>query len=329
MLATVGVRLRQPLWCNEVPVMVTASYGLSPFRLGEVKPEDVLRTAISAANDAQEAGLEYAVYSPATDKANRRRYTLLTDMRAALDASDQLSLVYQPRVDARTGAYVSAEALLRWHHPVLGPVSPGEFIPLIEQTALARPVTAWVIGAALDQALAWRRFGCPLRISVNVSAHNLEEEDFASRLAAALELRALAPDAVELEFTESALIRNGERVMAQLKTIRAMGVEIAIDDFGTGYSTFAYLKAMPASTVKLDQSFIRNVVDNPRDQLLVSSMISMAHGLGYRTVAEGVETAEVRSFLSKAGCDELQGYLISRPVPAVILQSLLTHSKAA
>lgn len=315
--------LRHPVACNGVPIAVDAVFGVSPFRLGEAEPRDAVRSAVSAAGDARAAGLDHAVYSPASDEANRRRFHLLADMREALAGPGQLRLAYQPRVDVRTGAALGAEALLRWRHPSFGDVSPAEFMPLVEQTALARPVTAWVVDTALDQIAAWRRAGIGLRVSVNVSANNLREPDFAHRLARALERRALPAEAIELEFTESALIGDGGRVLEQLGQLRSMGVEIAIDDFGTGYSTFSYLRTMPADTVKLDQSFLRPLDTDAKARQLVASMIAMAHGLGFRVVAEGVETEAAREFLVECGCEEAQGYLFCRPVDPEALERWL------
>ena len=306
--------LSAPILCNDIPVSLSPAFGISPFRLGEADPRDTLRTAISAAGDARAVGLAYAVYSPASDGANRRRFTLLTDMREALARDDQFRLVYQPRVDVRTRACVGAEALLRWRNPQLGNVPPGEFIPLVEQTALARPVTEWVISAALDQVAAWRARGIGLRVSVNVSANNLREPDFAQRLGEELARRGLTSEGLELELTESALIDDMGRVREQLEQLRALGIEIAIDDFGTGYSSFSYLKMIPASTVKLDQSFIRTLEGDHTGKLLVRSMVGMAHDLGFRVVAEGVETEAAFEFLAECGCEEAQGYLFSRPV---------------
>ena len=306
--------LSAPVLCNDIPVSLSPAFGISPFRLGKADPRDTLRTAISAASDARAAGLGYAVYSPASDEANRRRFTLLTDMREALARENQFQLVYQPRVDVRTRACVGAEALLRWRNLRLGNVPPGEFIPLVEQTALARPVTDWVASAALDQIAAWRARGIGLRVSINVSANNLREPDFAQRLGDGLARRGLPAEGLELELTESALIDDMGRVREQLEQLRALGIEIAIDDFGTGYSTFSYLKVIPASTVKLDQSFIRALEDDRTGRLLVRSMVSMAHDLGFRVVAEGVETEAAFEFLAECGCEEAQGYLFSRPV---------------
>lgn len=325
-----AARFREPLLCNDIPVALSVAFGIAPFVLDRTDPGDAIRAAISAAQEAREAGMVHAVYDQASDAANRRRFDLLTDFRTALRVPGQLRLVYQPRVTLADRRCSSAEALLRWDHPQFGPVSPGEFIPLVEQTALAGPMTAWVIDAALAQVAAWRSAGPALRISVNVSALNLEDPDFAADLAAGLRRHGVAPDAIELEVTESALIRNGNQVYAQLAAIRNMGVEIAIDDFGTGYSTFSYLKQIPANIVKLDQSFMTGLAGSPRDQRLVGSMVALAHDLGYRVVAEGVETAEAEAILASFGCDEVQGYLHCRPVPpAMLVEWIEAHQGAA
>ena len=294
---------KSPLVCSGIPVTINAVFGISPFELPGSATQDVLRTAIAAAHDARELELEHAAYSPASDEANRRRFTLLTDMRTALKQTDELTLVYQPRVDVRTGVCASAEALLRWQNPRLGNVSPGEFIPLVEQTALAGPITQWVMTTALRQVAAWNRAGSDIRVSINVSARNLEEGDFASNLAGLLKEYAVPCSSIELEFTESALIRNRSRVLSQLEQVRSMGLELAIDDFGTGYSSFSYLHKLPATTMKIDQSFIRTLTEGSVEQSLVRSMITMAHDINYRVVAEGVETAEIYSFLASSGCD--------------------------
>jgi EAL domain-containing protein (putative c-di-GMP-specific phosphodiesterase class I) len=207
-------------------------------------------------------------------------------------------------VDLRSGACVGAEALLRWRHPTLGPIPPGEFIPLAEQTALAKPITEWVLEAAIDQVARWRHSGPAPRVSINASALNLEEPDFASRLMRTLERHRVAPDAIELEFTESALARDGSRVLDQLDELRRTGIEIAIDDFGTGYSSLSYLPRLPASILKIDRSFVRPLGSSSRDQRLVQAMIGMAHDLGYRVVAEGIETQDVYELLLAWRCGE-------------------------
>ena len=312
-LAMIQSSLRGFVESSGVPVAIDATMGIAPFRLGETPALDVLRKAYGAALDAREAELSVELHSPLKDKEHQRRFSLLIGIRKALAAREQLSLVYQPRIDVKTGACVSAEALLRWHHPSLGSISPSEFIPLVEQTALARPVTDFVLETALAQAAAWKSEGFEFGISINVFAANLEEEDFAWRLREALDRHGVSPSMVELEFTEGALIRRRARVLEQLIDIRAIGVTCAIDDFGTGYSSFAYLQNIPADVIKIDRSFMGGL-ERERDQTLVRAMITMSHELNYRVVAEGVETQEAYEFLAQSGCDEIQGYLISRPL---------------
>lgn len=320
--------LKVPAVAHGIPVVITAALGASPFRLDKISPQNALRTAISAARQARQAEVDYSVFSVESDDAHRRRFHLLTQVRESLDQQQHFSLVYQPRLDLGTGLCTSAEALLRWTHPALGNVSPGEFIPLVEQTALARPMTQWVLATAFEQITAWQRTGLDLRLSINISSRNLEEEDFATLLAKTLCQHGIHPSQIELEFTESALIRFHTRVLAQLHIIRDMGVDLAIDDFGTGYSSFSYLRQLPATTVKLDQSFMRPLAHSVRDQSMVRSMIAMAQDIGYRVVGEGVETQEVLDFLRKNGCDEIQGYLIARPLSPSGLTDFMAQQSA-
>lgn len=315
--------LRDVISCSGIPVAPDPAIGVHEFAIGEVLPRDVLRRLFNAADDARDAGRGYATYDELRDRAHSRSFQLLSDIRQALERTDELALVYQPRVDLRTGSCVGAEALLRWRHPTLGNVPPGEFIPLAEQTALARPITDWVLEAAIGQVAQWRRSGSAPRVSINASALNLEEPDFAGRLMRTLDRHRVAADAIELEFTESALARDGSRVLEQLGELRRTGVDIAIDDFGTGYSSLSYLQQLPASIVKIDRSFVQPVATSPRDQRLVRAMIAMAHDLGYRVVAEGIETQDAYELLASWRCDEAQGYHISRPLPPAALESWL------
>ena len=324
---TLSAALALPVTSCGIPVEIAPAFGVSPFVLGAAGAHDVLRTAISAANDARATRLDCAVYSPTKDAASRRRLNLLADFARAMTHEDALSLVYQPRIDLRSGACIGAEALLRWQHPVLGAVSPAEFVPLLEKTALARPMTEWVLGRALDQRSAWQAHGASLVVSVNVSARNLEESDFLPRLAAHLARRGLSAAVLELEVTETALIRNAKQVLAQLEGLRDMGVTIAIDDFGTGYSNFSYLRTLPARAVKLDRSFITELdKDAAADgRPLARAMIDIAHDLGLRVVAEGVETGDALDLLRAWGCDEVQGYFTGRPMRADALLQFLNR----
>lgn len=308
-------RLKTPMLCGGIPVTVTAAIGIAPFSIAATAPRDVIRRAMSAACEARDHELPYAVYNSDNDGINRRRFALLSDVPSGLDQVGQFTLAFQPRIQVRTGVCVSAEALLRWDHPLFGAVSPAEFIPLVEETALARPITRWVIKKALHQLAVWQQEGLSIRLSINISARNLEEEDFVENLRASLQESGVPAYRFELEFTESALIRNRACVLAQLEQIRAMGVELAIDDFGSGYSTFSYLHKLPATVVKLDQSFM-NSLESAKDQTLVRSMVNISHEMGYRVVAEGVETGEQYRFLEKCGCDEVQGYFFARPLSA-------------
>jgi EAL domain-containing protein (putative c-di-GMP-specific phosphodiesterase class I) len=307
--------LRAPIDCGGIPVRPDPAIGVYEFCSGEVKPRDVLRRLYNAVDDARGSGSVVAAYNERHDHAHVRRFQLLSGLSDALHAPDQFSLVYQPRVNIASGECVGAEALLRWRHPVFGNVSPGEFIPLVEETAYIRQVTRWVLDSALAQVALWRAAGHRQKVSVNVSALNLEEEEFVGTLAALLGKHGVPPEAIELEFTESALARDGARVIEQLEELQAMGVEIAIDDFGTGYSSLAYMQKIPADVLKIDQSFVQALATSERDQKLVRAMIGMAHDLGYRVVAEGIETPEACALLAGWNCDEAQGYYFSRPLP--------------
>jgi EAL domain-containing protein (putative c-di-GMP-specific phosphodiesterase class I)/GGDEF domain-containing protein len=295
-------------------MMMRSAIGVAPFLLGEQAAKDVLRIANSACQDARHDESGVGLYSSEIDARHQRRFVLLADFRTALTDPGQLRLDYQPRVDMRTGKCVGAEALIRWEHPLLGNVSPVEFIPLIEQTRLARPLTAWVVTAAVEQAALWQRMGLSLCISINVTALNLEETDFAETVIAALARHGLASSAIELELTESALISNSPAASAQLAALQAASISIAIDDFGTGYSSLSYLQKISAQVVKIDRSFITSLAQRARSQTLVRSMVHMAHDLGYTVVAEGIEEGDVYELLKSIGCDEAQGYLLSKPL---------------
>jgi EAL domain-containing protein (putative c-di-GMP-specific phosphodiesterase class I)/GGDEF domain-containing protein len=303
--------------------------GMAPFRLGVTTAKDVLRTARSAAQDARDLQRPVAIYSDDQDEAHRRRFKLVADMPNAIAAPDQLRLVFQPRLDFKSGACVGAEALLRWVHPELGSVPPAEFIPIIEKAGLARAVTDWVLDAALSHIAAWNAEGRRLQISINISASNLDEEDFSERVVRRVQQSGTPPGSMELEVTESALIRNGDRALAHLNVLRFAGVNIAVDDFGTGYSSLAYLKRIPAHIVKIDRSFVQEMERAEKDLLLVTSMIGMLQGLGFRVVAEGIETAEAYRLLAQAGCDEAQGYYLAKPLEFAAFERWLSEAQKA
>jgi EAL domain-containing protein (putative c-di-GMP-specific phosphodiesterase class I) len=296
--------------------VTSATIGIAPFITHQTPSRDVLRMAHNAALDARSSDAAISIYSSKEDGAHRRRFGLLGDFDAALGQPSQLRLVFQPRIDLATRTCVGAEALLRWSHPALGDVSPGEFIPIVEQTSLARATTAWVLDAGLERLGAWCAAGYGIQLSINISAANLNESDFAACVQLYLLKHRVPAAMLELEVTESAVMYNFGQGVAQLAALEAAGVHVAIDDFGTGYSSLAYLQQLPAQVLKVDQSFVRDLPKGPREQTLVRSMISLSHDLGYRVVAEGIETAEAANMLAMMGCDEGQGYFFARPMEA-------------
>ncbi|MHA6719818.1 putative bifunctional diguanylate cyclase/phosphodiesterase [Sphingomonas sp. RS6] len=309
--------------------VTSVAIGVRPFRVGEVGADDLLRGAASAAQDARKADGAIALYCASSDIAHRRKYQLLQDFGAALEASDQLSLVFQPRVELATGRCVGAEALLRWRHPLFGDVSPAEFVPIVEQTALARPTTQWVIQTALDQLARWRDAGFDLAMSINISAANLMEPDLVERIQLGLMARALRPDRLEIEITESAMMENPDAALAMLRELADAGIPLAVDDFGTGHSSLAYLQKLPVQVVKIDQAFVRDLSDAAGpDFLLVEAMVGLSHKLGYRVVAEGIETAQAAAVLTAMGCEEAQGYLFGAPMDVTAFAGWLARGDA-
>ncbi|MBX9934880.1 MAG: sensor domain-containing phosphodiesterase [Methylobacterium sp.] len=296
--------------------VTTVAIGVVPFKLGQTDPGDVLRLAHCAAQDARLMDTKVSLYSPEQDALHRRRFDLLNGFGQALEEASQLSLVFQPRVALNTGLCLGAEALLRWTHPELGSVSPGEFIPLIERMSLAKPTTTWVLDTALTQLAAWLSHGMDLILSVNVSAGNLNEADLVDRIMGLLARHGIPPYRLELEVTESAVMEDAGHALEQLQRLSAAGIRLAIDDFGTGYSSLSYLQALPFDVVKIDRSFVAGCAEDARQRSLVATMITLSHDLGYRVVAEGIETQETADLILGMGCDESQGYFFGRPMKA-------------
>lgn len=297
--------------------VTSVALGVMPFTLGAVSPRDVLRGAHSAAQDARQSDGAVGLYSALTDRIHSRRLELIQWFGVALENTDELRLVFQPRIDLKSGRCVSAEALLRWEHPVLGDVSPGEFIPIIEQTSLVKETTNWVMDAAMRHLSQWQAAGLNLSLSINISASNLNESDFVKRLQLCLLKHRVRPECLEIEITESAVMSDTRHGLACLEELAATGIRIAIDDFGTGQSSLSYLQKMSADIVKIDQSFVRTLTEKEDcEHALVSAMIALCHRLGYTVVAEGVETDSAVEVLSRLGCEEAQGYFFARPLEA-------------
>jgi EAL domain-containing protein (putative c-di-GMP-specific phosphodiesterase class I)/GGDEF domain-containing protein len=286
---------------------------------------NVYRSLLAVTDTVREQGRDWGFFEHRRDEEQKRAFRVLSALPGALTATGQLSLFYQPRVDLSNGACVGAEALLRWTHPEMGNIPPSEFIPLAERTALIGRVTRWVLTQALTQAARWQRRGHTFVVAINVSAVDLDQENFVDTLCELLKRYEVDPLRIELEFTESALTLDPQRLTEHLHRIRGLGLQIAIDDFGTGYSNLNYLKRIPATALKIDQSFIRNVLTDDKDRAIVPSMIRLGHDLGYCVVAEGIETREVYEQVTKWSCDEGQGYWIARPMPVEKFEAWLAE----
>jgi EAL domain-containing protein (putative c-di-GMP-specific phosphodiesterase class I)/GGDEF domain-containing protein len=305
----------QPITCQDIPISTRIGVGVYTLPIGRIMPAEALRGALAAAQDSRSRPEGVARYNRLSDMAHQRSFTLLSDLRQALTRNGELALHYQPRVNLATGHPESAEALIRWTHPTLGPVSPGEFIPLVETTALMQPLTDWILSTAFQQQRSWSESGQMVKLSLNIAPTSLRDPNFVERMATMMHGFGVSPDLVELEFTESSLTSSEAHVLRQIDEIRAHGVAIAIDDFGTGYSNLNTLTQLPAQVLKIDRCFIQNIETNRGQQSLVRAIIDMAHGQHYRVVAEGIESQACYQMLADWGCEEGQGYHISRPLP--------------
>lgn len=313
----------------EFQITMTPSIGSMVFKPGQSAPEEILRSLQSAVQDARANPSKMAFFSPTFDLQHQRNFMIQQEFPRALVDDNQLSLVFQPRVDAQSGICKSAEVLLRWAHPSLGPISPAEFIPVIEASAYARDLTMWVITTSLKQLSTWKSAGLRLKVSINLSAINLQEADFWDRLSAGLVRFGIDHDQIEFELTETAMMMETKGSQDLLDRLSASGIRLSIDDFGTGYSSLSYLQKLPVNTVKIDRSFINDMQEGNRERVLVHSMITLCHSLGYEVVAEGVETREAAELLTAMGCDELQGYWLSKPVSADALIQWMSERDSA
>jgi EAL domain-containing protein (putative c-di-GMP-specific phosphodiesterase class I) len=258
-------------------------------------------------------------FEPAMDASLQSRRALETDLRGAMD-NDEFDLFYQPIYDLRMDRISGFEALLRWRHPERGLVPPDQFIPVAEEIGLINPLGEWVLNRACEQAASWPD---ELKIAVNVSATQFRDPRLAAVIANALDVSALAPYRLELEITESVLLGNSAETIATLHELKARGLRIALDDFGTGYSSLSYLRSFPFDKLKIDQSFVRDATATKGSKLIVRAITSLGKSLGMTTTAEGVETIEQLNQMKAEGCNEAQGYLFSRPVPATEIASTI------
>ncbi len=326
--ATVQAALAEPFTLAGISLQTSVSVGIALYPEQSDNLTGLLRKADMAMYKAKAGGTGHHVYRSSDDSHGDSRLRTVQELRLALRA-DQLVLHYQPKIDLDTGQVNGVEALVRWQHPARGLLQPGQFLDLVEESGLMHAMTHAVLHKALDQARLWQGQGQPLAVAVNLSARSLLDAELPARVGAMLSSRGLPASALTLEITEEFLMTDRERARDILTQLRETGIRIAVDDFGTGYSSLAYLRDLPIDELKLDRSFISPMADDARAAALVSSIIDLAHSLGMSAVAEGVEDAVAYDELVRYGCDQAQGFHLSRPLPVAELDAWLVRRRAA
>ena len=307
-------------------LQVTCSMGVSVYPQDGRDVETLIKNADAAMYSAKGSGKDrFRFYTHEMNAQVLDRLFIQEQLRDAIKRSE-LYLVYQPQVDLRTGQIFAVEALLRWTHPDLGDIPPSRFIPVAEESGLIVAIGHWALRAACRQNKAWQEAGLPpIVVSVNVSARQFREKAWTGEVRDMLAETGLEARYLELEVTESMLMHDLSGAIATMRDLKACGIQLSIDDFGTGYSSLSALKTFPVSRLKIDQSFVRDLAEDDNDKAIAAAVISMGQKLGLRVIAEGVETQDQLAFLKQNNCDEMQGYLFSRPVPADAIGALLTR----
>jgi EAL domain-containing protein (putative c-di-GMP-specific phosphodiesterase class I) len=309
--------LNRPFVLEGAEIFVTASIGITVFPTDTVDQETLIRNADVAMYRAKDRGRNnYQFYTPEMNRRTREMLSMESELRRAIER-DEFVLHYQPKISLSTGEITGVEALLRWRHPERGLVPPGDFMPLLEETGLVVQAGGWVLRAVCRQLNAWAAAGiAPVSIAVNLSARQFLAPDLGESIRLVLEEHGVKPEMLEVEITESSIMADTAEASRTLEYLENLGVKSAIDDFGTGYSSLGYLKRFPLRALKIDRSFVSDITTDADDAHITQAVISMAHSLGLKVVAEGVETDEQLSFLLRYGCDEVQGFLFARPMPA-------------
>lgn len=313
----------QSIYLAEHELFASPSIGIALYPEHAGDKETLIQNADTAMYRVKEQGKNgFQFYVPEMNETISKKMQLENGLRKALER-DEFKLLYQPKVDVQSRKWKGAEALIRWQHPVLGNISPAEFIPMAEETGLIIPIGEWVLREACRQNKTWQQAGFPpLRMAVNISSRQFQQIDLIDVIQKTLKETGLDPQYLELELTES-LIQNSKHAIDTMHQLKEMGIHLSIDDFGTGYSSLSYLKAIPIDTLKIDQSFIRNCLNDPKDASLVETIIHMAHNLELNVIAEGVETEQQLRFLQERHCNEAQGYYFSRPISAEEMAELM------
>ncbi len=314
---SIGTALARPIQANGNEFCITASIGISLYPDDGDDPEALLKQCGAALNVAKSSGRNcHKFYTASINERAVERLAMEANLRKALE-QQQFRLYYQPKVSAKSGRLVGMEALVRWLHPEFGTIAPAEFIPIAEETGLIIQLGEWILREACNQVVQWRTQGlASLQVSVNLSPVQFRYQDLHKNLTTILEETGMDPMLLELEITESLLMNDVEETIVTLDKLKGLGLQISIDDFGIGYSSLNYLKRFPISTLKVDQSFVTDVTHDQDDAAIVRAIIALAHSLRLKTVAEGVEDASQLAVLQELGCDQIQGYYYSRPLPA-------------
>ena len=320
--------LRQPHTLEGHELLITGSIGISLYPSDGDKEETLIQNASAAMFRAREQGGDnFQFYSSEMHTRASERLEMEMNLRKALERRELL-VHYQPQVDLQTGQIVGTEGLLRWQHSDRGLISPAQFIPLAEETGLIVPMGEWILRTACAQNKAWHAAGLGfIRVAVNLSARQFHHQNLVETIVRILKETGLDPKYLELELTESILMQNVEATIKMLCELHAMGIGLSIDDFGTGYSSLSYLKRFPIDILKIDQSFVRDITTDPDDAAIVTAIITLAHSLKLKAIAEGVETEEQLEFLRSLHCDGMQGYLFSRPLPVDEATKLLAEHR--
>jgi diguanylate cyclase (GGDEF)-like protein len=313
----INERLAEPFKLAETEVFISVSIGISIFPLDGTEAEELMKHADLAMYHAKEKGKNnFQYYKKSLNIKARERLDFENDVRKAV-SNEEFELYYQPQIDLATGEIIGAEALTRWQHETRGMVSPGDFIPVIEELSLIIPFTDWVIRHSSQQKLSWQELGLPpLRIALNISSKHFAQQKIPDKLLQALQTFNLDPQYFELELTESVLAENSTETLEILKQIKSLGMNIAVDDFGTGFSSLVYLKQFPIDIIKIDRFFVKDILTSTQDAAIVKAIIAMAHSMDMKVIAEGFETVEQYDLLQKMGCDFGQGFLFSAAVAA-------------
>lgn len=321
---------REPFWVNHHELYLGAGIGIAVYPEHGLDVDVLMSRADAAMYGAKRGEVGYRFYDPQSDRHTQKRLQLSADLRHALDR-EEFVLHYQPQVDLQSGRVIGVEALLRWEHPVRGLIMPDHFIPFAEGSGLINPITDWVLNAASAQCSEWRRQGMDLRVAVNVSARSFQDRNLVGKLQglAGTDKGKSTLGLFELEITENTLMSDIEHGARAVGHLEELGVAVAIDDFGTGYSSLSYLKRLPIHSIKIDKSFVLNMAQDDNDAVIVRSTIDLAHNLGCRVVAEGVENQDALDLLAILGCDIAQGYHLGRPMSAGAFEIWLRQAAGA